>query len=307
MEVSVIIPFFNREKFLQHTLKSVYEQNYRPIELILVDNNSTDDSLKIAETFAENYSDTQFSVKIVTEEKPGATAARNKGLSLAQGDFVYFFDSDDYMSPDYISWALETILKDKADAVATPTCMYWKDGRTKARKYLKHLTVEGQILTGQLATQSVFYRSEFVRQLNGWNDSMLYWNDWEMGIRLLLSDGKISWYKDKVFHSIFQHDESITGHSYSTSFSNIFHAFSLVSKLLQQHSLLDSVWRSIAMREAIIAGQLAREQRTDLSKQCLVLIEAHRYTWLEKILFRVLYSYVSWGGKGAWKIAKMFV
>ncbi len=302
--VSVVIPFYNRVSFLERALQSVYVQDYRPLELILVDNNSTDGSRLVAEKFAELHREHDFSVRIFAETKRGAAAARNKGLSVARGEYLFFFDSDDGMSPDYLSWAVRTINDNGAEAVVTPTLMCWQDGRTVQRSYLSHLTVEGQILTGQLSTQSVFYKSTFARRLNGWNEDLLYWNDWEMGIRILLSDALISWHKDKVFHFIYQHDESITGKSYSDSFPKIMKAFKHISQMLRQDATLPhSVLFSLAMREAIMSGQLYKEKQIGQSRVCFSLTREQTFSLWERLALRVLRAYTAMGGRGAWRLA----
>jgi glycosyltransferase involved in cell wall biosynthesis len=90
--VSVIIPTFNRKEFLPATLASVLNQTMPPDEIILVDDHSTDGT----EELVQRYFPTQ--VRFVKSKGKGPGAARNTGLSLAQGDFIKFFDSDDLMT-----------------------------------------------------------------------------------------------------------------------------------------------------------------------------------------------------------------
>ena len=103
--VSIIIPYYNRERLLERTLRSVKRQTYRPVEIILVDNASTDHSAAVARRFKEEAED-GMTVHLLRENTPGAAAARNCGLRAAQGEYVYFFDSDDELSEDFLVLAM---------------------------------------------------------------------------------------------------------------------------------------------------------------------------------------------------------
>ena len=93
--ISVIIPVHNVEKYLPLCIESVVNQTYKNIEIICVNDGSTDSSLAILESFAEK----DRRIKIINQESTGPAGARNAGLDLATGDFVYFLDSDDFIKP----------------------------------------------------------------------------------------------------------------------------------------------------------------------------------------------------------------
>ena len=93
MKYSVIIPVYNVEKYIERCLKSVISQNYDDLEIIVVDNGSTDRSGSICDIYANEYAN--FSVYHI--ENHGVGSARNFGLSKARGEFIYFVDSDDYL------------------------------------------------------------------------------------------------------------------------------------------------------------------------------------------------------------------
>ena len=88
---SVIIPAYNGERFLAGAIRSVLAQDYRPIEVIVVDDGSTDRSCEIAESFQE--------VRCIRQPNAGVAAARNTGLSAAKGEFIAFLDQDDEWTP----------------------------------------------------------------------------------------------------------------------------------------------------------------------------------------------------------------
>ncbi|WP_213698286.1 glycosyltransferase family 2 protein [Acetomicrobium sp.] len=94
--LSLIIPVYNGTRYLQGTLDSLENQNYEPIELILVDDGSTDDTLSIIRSFAEK---SRYAVKVISQANAGVSAARNRGFSEADGKYVAFCDQDDLFDP----------------------------------------------------------------------------------------------------------------------------------------------------------------------------------------------------------------
>ena len=94
--LSVIVPVYNVEKFLPGCLDSLADQNFKELEIILVNDGSTDKSLHILKEYASMYS----AFKIITQKNAGLSAARNTGLKEAKGKYLAFLDSDDFVDPD---------------------------------------------------------------------------------------------------------------------------------------------------------------------------------------------------------------
>ena len=93
MSVSIIMPVYNAEKFLPRSIESVIHQSYRPIELILVNDGSTDSS----EAICRKYALEDPRIKVLSQKNKGPAAARNRGVRQASGDFVFFLDADDFL------------------------------------------------------------------------------------------------------------------------------------------------------------------------------------------------------------------
>ena len=108
--ISVIIPVYNVEKYLEKCLKSVQNQSYAHFEVILINDGSTDSSLKICEAFIKK--DKRFSV--LTKENGGLSSARNLGLKKIRGKYVTFVDSDDYLSEHYLKHFVSGIESEKS-------------------------------------------------------------------------------------------------------------------------------------------------------------------------------------------------
>lgn len=111
VDISIIIPVYNTEKYLENCLESVKGQTFQNWEAICVNDGSTDHSADILQIFAQK--DKRF--KIITRKNSGVSQARNTGLDLAGGKYVMFLDSDDFIHPQCMELAYNAIIKTKAD------------------------------------------------------------------------------------------------------------------------------------------------------------------------------------------------
>lgn len=96
--LSVVIPIYNAEKFLERCIKSICNQTYSNIEIILIDDGSKDNSHVICDKFAAE----DKRIKVIYKENGGVSSARNRGLDVAQGEYITFIDSDDWINPDLL-------------------------------------------------------------------------------------------------------------------------------------------------------------------------------------------------------------
>lgn len=123
IKVSVIIPVYNVENYLKQCLDSVLNQTLKEIEIICVDDGSTDSSLSILEEYKKQDS----RVKVVCQKNAGAGAARNAGLRIAEGEYLSFLDSDDFFEPDMLEEAYKKAEEYQADFVVFNSDQYHMD------------------------------------------------------------------------------------------------------------------------------------------------------------------------------------
>lgn len=112
-KVSIIVPIYNTQKYLPSCLDSIINQTYQNLEIILIDDGSTDGSGKIADDYAKK----DKRIKIIHQKNQGQSAARNEGLKLATGDYISFVDADDEVKPDFIEKLLAPLREDKNTAL----------------------------------------------------------------------------------------------------------------------------------------------------------------------------------------------
>lgn len=113
MMLSIIVPVFNTGKYLNECLESLYRQNISDFEVICVDDGSTDNSIDILCDFAER----KGNISIIRQEHCGVSAARNKGLNAAKGEYVYFIDSDDYLDDNCLSGIMRKCIENRLDLI----------------------------------------------------------------------------------------------------------------------------------------------------------------------------------------------
>lgn len=109
IKISVILPVFNEEKYIGKAVESVLNQSLEEFELIVVNDGSTDDTLKIIEGFGDER------IKILNQSNQGPGASRNRGLDIVKGEYVMFLDGDDWLCRDALEIAYEEITKKSTD------------------------------------------------------------------------------------------------------------------------------------------------------------------------------------------------
>ena len=112
-KVSIIIPIYNSEKYINKCVDAILCQTFKKIEIILINDGSTDKSLEIIESYAKKY---DF-IKVIDQKNCGVSATRNKGLEVATGNYVMFIDNDDWIETDYVETFYNTITTTNSDIV----------------------------------------------------------------------------------------------------------------------------------------------------------------------------------------------
>lgn len=110
-KISVIVPVYNVEKYLHKCINSILDQTYRNLEIILIDDGSTDNSGKICDEYALK----DERIKVIHKENGGLSSARNAGLDICSGDYIGFVDSDDYIAEDMYEYLYVNLIKNNAD------------------------------------------------------------------------------------------------------------------------------------------------------------------------------------------------
>lgn len=170
--VSIVIPIYNVESYMEKCIETIIEQSYKKLEIILVDDGSTDESGKIADMYTKKDS----RMKVIHKKNGGLSDARNVGMGQANGKYICFIDSDDFVEKDMIKKMVDKICYLKADVIV---CGYYidfedKNGNLTERK-VKRFDKDGyfdkntinQDLLGMLGyAWNKIYRLDFLKNNN---------------------------------------------------------------------------------------------------------------------------------------------
>ena len=169
-KISVIVPVYKVEAYLDKCVQSIVDQTYRNLEIILVDDGSPDRCGEMCDAWAAKDS----RIKVIHKENGGLSDARNAGMAVASGEYMGFVDSDDYIAPDMYRLLLERMTTDGSDIAACGVEMVYEDG-TPSRMLTpagSHVLQSGQIMESvireDLLKQPVWYklyRSELIRDI----------------------------------------------------------------------------------------------------------------------------------------------
>lgn len=301
-KLSVIIPVRNRAELLRHCLASVEVQSWRPMQVIVVNDGSTDASASVAIAWGNRMAAADFEVEVLNTPDCGAAAARLAGVTKANGDILAFFDSDDTMRPDYARSIMEVF-------TLQPDCeiVYWRRHLRKSGShtrlfrpgfgFLRHsLSMASHVVHCRLATQACAVSRELYERSGGWNASLPRWNDWELGIRYLASLQGRSAGINRVLVDVLVHSDSITGNSFRSGAGLLEKSLNaaLAFASTMSESPRQRLTRLIAYKMASLGALYAREGDTCLGHRTLasamtlipdrfgrfVLKSAFRYTRL---------------------------
>lgn len=183
--VSIIIPVYNAATFLMETLHSVSELQLKYVEVIIVDDGSTDNSKQIANNFALNNSGW---VKVLEQSNKGAAAARNAGITQASGKYILPFDSDDLLCPNFIDEAVQVMESDNMVKVVASQALFF--GEKSGLWNLPDFSLHGLAHRNMLPVCCLYRKSDWER-VGGYCTDFIGREDWDFWISILKDGGKV--------------------------------------------------------------------------------------------------------------------
>lgn len=177
--VSIIIPAYNVEKYIRQSIFSVLQQTYKEIEIIIVDDGSTDSTGSI---IAE-YSAKDTRITILTQKNRGLAAARNTGLRHAKGEYLCILDSDDIMLPEKIAKQLEFLEQHPEFDITYSDLYHFIDGTSDVYHHTMGALGDNQyqtlLLGNVINPNAVFFRRSVFEKCGGFDETLRSAEDWE--------------------------------------------------------------------------------------------------------------------------------
>jgi hypothetical protein len=183
--ISVLIPIFNGEKYLYHSLESIVNQTFIDFEVLLIDDGSTDGSMSILNEFAHH----DKRVRIISKTNSGLTDTLNRGLLECRGNWIARMDQDDIASPKRLEQQVKKIESDDA-IVLVGSDFVTLDEQTRKTKRYKIPSTHGKMvkrlerLRGFFPHSSALIHAETIRRIGGYDPLALFNEDWDLWLRL---------------------------------------------------------------------------------------------------------------------------
>ena len=276
--VSVIIPLYNAEKYIAETIQNVLNQTYQPIEVIIVDDGSTDTSLSVAKSFeSEN-------VKVFSQTNKGASPARNYGLREAKGEFIQFLDADDLLSDKKIEEQV-LILKNNKEKVSVCPIFHFFEGDNLSDavvdkdwyhgsfdnpvKFLIQL-YGGCEAEGSMITIHSWLTSRYLIDKAGlWDERLTVDDDGEFFCRVLLASSGIECANKAIcFYRKFVENKSLSAQSGYKAMLSAFLSLEQKRKHLAAYENVPSYKRAFSRAYKRMAVQ-AYPQFKDIAEACI--------------------------------------
>ncbi len=251
-KISVVIPVYNAEEFLNDSLSSVLNQTFDDIELICVNDGSKDNSLNILKKFAEE----DERIKIIDQENAGCGAARNRALDEVSGDYIYFFDPDDYILPDAFERLYNNAKNNQSDIVlfkvakfrdgepidySQPGFEFEKDFPSDVNfeeLSFNYKDVKRHVLNSAFAPWTKLYKSEFINSYDDFRFPVnLPFDDVPFHVKSMLRASRISFVPDYLYHYRLSNPNSVNNTSTNAIF--IMDIIDMVEDFLKENNFFD--------------------------------------------------------------------
>lgn len=175
--VSIIIPCFNSENYIAECLNSVLAQDYKNLEVIVVDDGSQDDSLNIIKSYTN--------IQLYTQKNSGACVARNLGLSKSRGKYIKFLDSDDFLEPSIIKKQVDLAEQLDEDRIVYGDYYLFRNYQKNYENvYLEEANQTALLILGDILTSTPLHRKWMLDKVKGFDERFKNGQEWNLHVRL---------------------------------------------------------------------------------------------------------------------------
>lgn len=245
ISLSVIVPVYNVEKYLHRCLESLVNQTLDSIEILVVNDGSTDNSQIIIDNFVAKYP-----AKIQGFVKPngGLSDARNFGIPMAQGDYIGFIDSDDFVEPNLYKDMIDKAISTQADVVICDFFYEWEDSPkriiSKGLKHVQGLNNQKRAFLSPLFAWNKIYKRTLFESLDVKYPFGLWYEDIPVTLPIFAKASSIEYVEKTLIHYM-QRTTSIMGSKNSDRFKEIFEILRRTYEYFDEHQLIESFHKEL--------------------------------------------------------------
>lgn len=176
--ISIVIPVYNSEKTIVKCLESVCNQTFKNIEIIIVNDGSTDTSLEKIYHF---FLDKEVKYRVINQKNKGVSYARNVGIKTSSGRYIAFIDSDDFWKKEKLEKQIEFIKKEKIFILGT---LINKQKPKKDNTFIKQYGLNDMLFSNRLYTSSVIVEKQILEKYNYFNENIVYSEDYNLWLNI---------------------------------------------------------------------------------------------------------------------------
>ena len=301
IKISVVVPVYNCEDYLEESIKSILNQSFKDIEVICVDDGSTDDSLNILNELSMQDN----RIKVYSQENQGSSVARNNALEKVSGDYIYFFDADDYLVDDCLEKVYSNAVNNDSDIVIFYFDKYNEDC------FLKHCNIDldkkfpevdynnftfnyndykQYAFKGDSAPWFKLYKKDFLKKHDNIKFPVnLKHNDIPFHIMTVLKASKISFLPEFLYHYRVDNPNSISN-TRLKSYKDIFCIINIVEDFLKTEGLFDDLKKEfdfLKIDQIIYQIRGRSNDYFDIAKKELYSVDLNNDYLTEHLLFKV--------------------
>ncbi len=191
INVSVVIPCYNVEEYISECLDTIFAQEVQPVEIICVDDGSSDRTLEILERYKAMFPDKMH--VLINDGNRGATYSRNRGLVMAQSEYINFFDADDLMLPHKLKHQITLLesLENKPDILVSACVKRYVNGTEKNYIYYKQNEWNALMDAVLGVTTSNLFKRTKVLEIQGWSEHLKSSQEYDLMFRMLRAEASV--------------------------------------------------------------------------------------------------------------------
>lgn len=227
MKVSVIVPVYNTEKYLEKCLESIVNQTYKDIEIIIINDGSTDNSSKIINKYVDKYSNIVY--KEITNHGQGY--ARNLGIKLSSGDYIMFLDSDDYVDVDIISKMINKI--GTCDVVVCDIYKVIGNELVNFKNYYNYFKDNINLMLSHPGPVAKLYKKEVIKNVSFLEN--VYYEDLSFTPVISLNVNKVCYINEYLYYYVIHANSTMLKKEFNEKINSIFKVMDYLKDKLKSY------------------------------------------------------------------------
>ncbi len=252
-KVSILIPLYNAQHYIGETIESCLNQSYSNIEIIIVDDGSTDESVSIVRVYEQKYQH----ISLYTQPNSGASVARNRAFSYATGSYIQYLDADDLLDPDKIRLQVKALKSQNSRSVAfgrwgifyeSIENVLWKSppvnhNYDKTEEFLIELWYSGMAMV----IYTWLIPRSLIEESLGWNEALSSNDDGEFSARIVMRATKLIFVEESIGYYRKDNQDSLSKKVSYRALASVLDSYTTYMKLMEKSLGKDKVRESLAL------------------------------------------------------------